>query len=313
MSAATSNSAGVSLNYVTAIVDSELEAQVAQLLFSHGNNIIFRALNLNSLSEFLSNQSSGYQIVHCGDFATDTAINNLKAKFAEIKFTQVKSNFDPATLLANLSQSMRQPLLRKQERLPNLISILGSFGSPGVSTVTNQIAARIPSSTILHAAGNTLRPRLNINNGGTELLVEDLDFTISSIGKYLLDAGATKALTGSISDRRFSGQLLNWALNSSAKLIYVLKPDENGIAAMSHFQSDYKNLIAPPPVIYILNQQRFNTKARLINTQYLSLVSGQSNFQIPFDHASVEKYPTGKQWLTTTFSKQFDLITKSLA
>ena len=86
MSAATSNSAGASLNYVTAIVDSDLEAQVAQLLFSHGNNIIFRALNLNSLSEFLSNQSSGYQIVHCGDFAADASISNLQAKFVDIKF-----------------------------------------------------------------------------------------------------------------------------------------------------------------------------------------------------------------------------------
>jgi hypothetical protein len=278
LSAATSNSAGVSLNYVTAIVDSELEAQVAQLLFSHGNNIIFRALNLNSLSEFLTNQSSGFQIVHCGDFATDTSINNLKAKFAEIKFTQVTSNFDHAILLANLSQSMRQPLLRKQERLPNLISILGSFGSPGVSTVTNQIAARIPGSTILHATGNTMRPSININNGGTEQLIENLDFSLATSGKYFLDAGSTRALTTSISDRRFSGQLLNWALNSSAKLIYVLIPDENGIAAMSHFQNDYQNLISPPPVIYLLNQQRFNAKARLINNQFLSLVTGHQKF-----------------------------------
>ena len=313
MSAATSNSAGASLNYVTAIVDSDLEAKVAQLLFSHGNNIIFRALNLNSLTNFLSNQSTGFQIVYSGDFAKNTSINNLKAKFSEIKFTEVSSNFDPAILLVNLSQSLRQPLLRKQERLPNLISILGSFGSPGISTITNQIAARVKDSTILHITGNTIRPRFNSENGGKELLVENLDFSISSAGKYLLDAGATKALTGSVSDRRFTGQLLNWALNSSAKLIYVVKPDENGIAAMSHFQSDYQNLITPPPVTYILNQQRFNAKARLINTQFLSLVSNQPHFQIPFDYASVEKYPSRKQWLTTTFSKQFDLITKSLA
>ena len=313
MSAVISNPAGAGLNYVTAIVNSELEAEVAQLLFSHGNNIIFRALNLNSLAEFLSQGNSGFQIVHCEDFVTEAETQKLKEKFSEIKFTQVLSKFDPATLLANLSQSSRQPLLRKQNRMNNLISVLGSFGSPGVSTVTNQIAARIPGSTILHATGNTMRPSININNGGTEQLIENLDFSLATSGKYFLDAGSTRALTTSISDRRFSGQLLNWALNSSAKLIYVLKPDENGIAAMSHFQNDYQNLISPPPVIYILNQQRFNAKARLINNQFLSLVTGHQNFQIPFDHTSVHKYPSGKQWLTSTFTKQFDLISKSLA
>ncbi len=311
MSAVTTKAQGASLNFVTAIVNSEIEAEVAQLLFSHGNNIIFRALNLTSLSDFLLQAENEFQIIHCADFAADSAIANLKGKFPQIKFTQIDAGFDRKTLLTNLSQSMRQPLLRKQQRFPNLISILGSFGSPGISTVTNQIAARNQSSTILYAATNTVRPV--INQDCNELKIENLDFTMPNIGKCFLDAGSTKGLTGSISDRRFTGQILNWALNSSAKLIYVLKPDENGIAGLSTFLNDYQNLISPPPIIYILNQQRFNAKARLINTQFLSLVSGQIQFQVPFDFAAAQKYPTGKQWLTSTFSKQFDLISKSLA
>jgi hypothetical protein len=311
LSAVITKAQGAGLNYVTAIVNSELEAEVAQLLFSHGNNIIFRALNLNTLSDFLAQEENEFQIIHCADFATDSAVGDLKGKFAQIKFTQIATGFDPAILLSNLSQSMRQPLLRKQQRLPNLISVLGTFGSPGISTVTNQLAARKPSSTILHATPKTFRPV--INHDCSELQIENLDFNVPTTGNCFLDAGSTTGLTGSISDRRFAGQILNWALNSSAKLIYVLKPDENGIAGLSTFLNDYQNLITPPPIIYILNQQRFNAKARLINTQFLSLVSGQIQFQIPFDFAAVQKYPTGKQWLTSTFSKQFDLISKSLA
>jgi hypothetical protein len=311
LSAVTTKAQGAGLNYVTAIVNSELEAEVAQLLFSHGNNIIFRALNLNSLSDFLAQEENEFQIIHCADFATDSAVGDLKGKFAQIKFTQIAAGFDPAILLSNLSQSLRQPLLRKQQRLPNLISVLGTFGSPGISTVTNQLAARKPSSTILHATPNILRPVINHDCG--ELQIENLDFNMPTTGNCFLDAGSTTGLTGSISDRRFAGQILNWALNSSTKLIYVLKPDENGIAGLSTFLNDYQNLITPPPIIYILNQQRFNAKARLINTQFLSLVSGQIQFQVPFDFAAAQKYPTGKQWLTSTFSKQFDLISKSLA
>ena len=89
MSAATTKAQGAGLNYVTAIVNSELEAEVAQLLFSHGNNIIFRALNLNSLSDFLIQEVNELQIIHCEDFATDSAIGDLKDKFPQIKFTQI--------------------------------------------------------------------------------------------------------------------------------------------------------------------------------------------------------------------------------
>ncbi len=311
MSAATIKANSASLNYVTAIVNGEIEAEVAQLLFTHGNNIIFRALNQKSLVNFLAQQDMECQIIYCEDFASDTAMQDIKGKYTQFKFTQISTGFDPATLLADLSQSTRQPLLRKAQQLPNLISILGTFGSPGVSTITNQLAARFTSSTILYPSNNSLRPISN--NQSQEMLIDNFDFTLPTSSRYFLDAGSTKALTGSVSDRRFSGQLLNWALNSSAKLIYVLKPDENGISVLSAFLNDYKNLISPPPIIYILNQQRFNAKARLINTQFLSLVSGQVQFQVPYDFAAAQKYPTGKQWLSSTFSKQLDLISKSLA
>ena len=311
MSAAITKANGASLNYVTAIVNGEIEAEIAQLLYSHGNNIIFRSLNQKALIDFLAQLEIECQIIYCEDFASDMAMRDIKANYAQFKFTQITTGFDPATLLADLSQSARQPLLRKHKTFPNLISVLGTFGSPGISTITNQLAARTIDSTVLYPASNSLRPLLNPGVG--EILIESMDFNMPISGKCFLDAGPTNGLTGSVSDRRFSGQILNWALNTSAKLIYVLKPDENGIAGLSTFLNDYKNLIAPPQVIYLLNQQRFNAKARLINTQFLSLVSGQIQFQVPFDFVASQKYPTGKQWLTSTFSKQLDLISKSLA
>jgi hypothetical protein len=82
-------------------------------------------------------------------------------------------------------------------------------------------------------------------------------------GRCFLDAGATSALTATLSDRRSTGQLLNWALNSSSKIIYVIKPDEGGVNYLTSFLNDYQNLISPPPLICILNQQRFNAKAEI--------------------------------------------------
>ena len=312
MSAATSKSRGANLSFVTAIIDSELEAAAAQLLYSHGNNIIFRALTLAALETFLTEDKSKYQVIYSTDFASNTAIAKLISKHSQIKFTEISNQFDSATFLTTLTQNERQPLLRRQERYPNLTSVVGGLGSPGISTVTNQIAARVTDATILHLPKNNLRPQSCSVNKITEVTENNLSALVSPTGKYFLDAGATSALTSTISDRRFSGQLLNWALNCSAKLIYVIKPDQGGISGLSNFLNDYQNLISPPPLIFVLNQQRFNAQARFLNSQFSSLLTGQHNFQIPYDHSAAAKYPSGKQWWATTFSKQFDLIAKSL-
>ena len=312
MSAVTSKSSGANLSFVTAIIDSELEASVAQLLYSHGNNIIFRALTFVSLESFLAEEKSKFQVIYSSDFVSTTLITKLIAKYPQIKFTEISHNFDGSTFLAELSQSERQPLFRRQERHSNLISVIGGFGSPGISTVTNQIAARFTDATILYSSRLNSRPQSSSVNKKNEVSENNLASLVLPTGKIFLDAGATSALTTTISDRRFSGQLLNWALNSSAKLIYVIKPGEDGIHSISNFLVDYQNLISPPPLVILLNQQRFNSQARIFNSQFSALLSGQNNFQIPFDHAAATKYPSGKHWWANTFSKQFDLIAKSL-
>ena len=178
--------------------------------------------------------------------------------------------------------------------------------------MTNQIAARFTDATILYSSRLNSRPQSSSVNKKNEVSENNLASLVLPTGKIFLDAGATSALTTTISDRRFSGQLLNWALNSSAKLIYVIKPGEDGIHSISNFLVDYQNLISPPPLVILLNQQRFNSQARIFNSQFSALLSGQNNFQIPFDHAAATKYPSGKHWWANTFSKQFDLIAKSL-
>ena len=312
MFAVTSKAQGANLNFVTAIVDSELEAEVAQLLYSHGNNIVFRALTFSALQSFLMDRNSDFQVIYSDDFADENLVNVLSLSYQQIKFTKVAAGFNAAQFLIDISQIARKPLIRKLQPLPNLISIMGSFGSPGISVVTNQIAARFSDATILHPEGDNFRPEISSNNKvlvATEKIRESLQ---SLNGRYFLDAGATLALTATLSDRRSAGQLLNWALNSSATIIYVIKPDENGINNLTNFLNDYQNLISPPPLICILNQQRFNAKARLINSEFQRLTSGQANFQVPFDYPATAKYPSRIQWWSTTFAKQFDQIAKGL-
>ena len=51
------------LDVVTAIGDAEAEDYVAQLLFTQGWNIIYRAFDMNSLQEFLNNRAKELRTV----------------------------------------------------------------------------------------------------------------------------------------------------------------------------------------------------------------------------------------------------------
>jgi len=313
LSEPTSKTSGTGLNFVTAIVDGDLEASVAQLLYSHSNNIIFRALDANSLCNFLSENDLNFQVIYSGDFENANFISEQSAKYPKIRFIEVFRGFDPANLLLELSQIHPLPVPRNSQRFSNLISIMGSSGAPGVSVVTNQIAARFPEAKVLFAPRNQIRPEIWSENKANVVSSKELDNFTKNLGQTFLDAGSVTTLTSTFSDRRSSGQILNWAINCSAKIFYVIKPDENGIASLRHLLADYQNLISPPPLICILNQQRFNNVARSINSQFNSIIANNPNFQIPYDHSSVAKYPGTKQWWSTTFTKQFDLIAKSLA
>ena len=85
MSAAiTKKSSGRS--FVTAIINSECEAEVANLLFSHGNNIIFRALSFTALSTYLTEHGDDEEltIIYSSDLLKKELLAQSFKKFAKI-------------------------------------------------------------------------------------------------------------------------------------------------------------------------------------------------------------------------------------
>ena len=63
-----SEASDLKLNLITAISNSEKEDNIAELLFSQGCNIIYRALNLESLERFLDNNQTQSYIIFSSDF-----------------------------------------------------------------------------------------------------------------------------------------------------------------------------------------------------------------------------------------------------
>jgi hypothetical protein len=300
------------LNLITAISNSEKEDNIAELLFSQGCNIIYRALNVELLEKFLDTNLQQSNIIFSKDFLREKDLLYFSNKFKVHRFIETSTlSDDRLNLLTELSQISKPPLIHKLSRRGNLTTVIGSPGSPGISTIANHLALNIDAKVIAGIHHN-IRPKSScevINIAPSDL--------IENIGKIseknlLIDGGSAISLTSTLSDRRLNGRWLYQSMNSSANLIYVINADDNGIFYLGRFVEDFANVINPPKIIYILNNARFDCTGRMIQKKFLELVKNYLNIQIPYDPKVqlVGINPLRKQyfWQSTAFSKQIDKI-----
>jgi hypothetical protein len=299
------------LKIVTAISSSEHEEKVAALLHSQGCNIIYRALNFQLLSSFLAQNKVDLYVLYSKEFAIDTQINQLQHRYSKYRFVKIDDNNEPKHLINQLIELRRPPLIHRSGRLSNLVSVFGTPGSPGISMLTNLLAG-LKSSKIIAANHHNLRPQTHLVV--EKLSVTELDQKLTKLGDNLtfIDAGAALYLTKTLADRRSEANWLNQSLNSSSKMIYVIKANENGMAYLSQFINDFKKLISPPQIIYVLNQQRFDRQGQQIQRSFLELIGQESRAQIPFDHRVVRAHGNTQNqkvfWRSSTLSRQIEKI-----
>jgi hypothetical protein len=303
------------LKLVTAINSSEHEERVATLLHSQGCNIIYRALNHQLLSTFLAQNEVDLCVLHTKEFALAAEIDQLRQKYPNHRFIEVSEKVDQQQLMNQLTALSRPPLIHQVIRVSNLISVFGTPGSPGISTLTNHLAA-LKSAQIIAATHHNLRPQTSLKV--EKISANELDQKLAKLGdKFtIIDAGATLSLTKTLADRRSSANWLNQTLTCSSKMIYVAGANENGLTYLSEFIEDFKRLIDPPKIIYALNQQRFDRQGQLIQKKFVELVGQMNSAQIPFDRR-VDRSPGNTHgskafWRSSTFTRQIEKIGNQL-
>jgi len=307
-----SEASDLKLNLITAISNSEKEDKIAELLFSQGCNIIYRALNLESLERFLDKNQSQSSVIYSKDFLKEKDLLYFASKFKAHRFIETSTlTDDRLNLLTELSQVSKPPLIHKLSRRNYLTTIIGSPGSPGISTITNHLALSIEAKVIAGTHHN-IRPKSSC----AVINIEPADL-IESIGKIseknlLIDGGSALSLTSTLSDRRLNARWLYESINSSANLIYVINADDNGIFYLNRFIEDFTNVFSPPKIIYILNNAKLDRNGRMIQKKFLELVNNYFNVQIPYDpkvqQAGINSPRKQYFWQSTAFSKQIDRI-----
>ena len=299
------------LNLITAISSSDQEEIVASLLYSQGCNIIYRAITLDGLTKFLSELKTLVSVLYSKEFGSQAELTKLIKVFKQHNFIEIDDRFDPLSLISNLAGITRPALLQQLVRLDNLVTVIGSPDSPGISTITNHLAIEL-SASLITSNHHNLRP-LGLSKVN-QIPASELGKTLEEFGKdqLIIDGGSTTSLTKILADRRVNAQWLSQSISCSRYLVYIVKSGDNGMTYLSEFISDFNNLINAPMLICVLNQQRFDRYGQVIQKRFNDLASFYPIFALPYDigasramNSSQSKY---KFWRNSAFSNQIAKI-----
>lgn len=299
------------LNLITAISSSDQEEIVASLLYSQGCNIIYRAITLDGLTKFLSELKTLVSVLYSKEFSSQAELIKLIKVFKQHNFLEIDDRFDPLSLISNLAGITRPALLQQLVRLDNLVTVIGSPDSPGISTIANHLAIEL-SASLITSNHHNLRP-LGLSKVN-QIPASELGKTLEEFGKdqLIIDGGSTTSLTKILADRRVNAQWLSQSISCSRYLVYIVKSGDNGMTYLSEFISDFNNLINAPMLICVLNQQRFDRYGQVIQKRFNDLASSYPMFALPYDFGAIRAVNSPqskfKFWRNSAFSNQIAKI-----
>ena len=299
------------LNLITAISSSDQEEIVASLLYSQGCNIIYRAITLDGLTKILSELKTLVSVLYSKEFGSQAELTKLIKVFKQHNFIEIDDRFDPLSLISNLAGITRPALLQQLVRLDNLVTVIGSPDSPGISTITNHLAIEL-SASLITSNHHNLRP-LGLSKVN-QIPASELGKTLEEFGKdqLIIDGASTTSLTKILADRRVNAQWLSQSISCSRYLVYIVKSGDNGMIYLSEFISDFNNLINAPMLICVLNQQRFDRYGQVIQKRFNDLASSYPIFALPYDIGAIRAMnsPQSKYkfWRNSAFSNQIAKI-----
>ena len=299
------------LNLITAISSSDQEEIVASLLYSQGCNIIYRAITLDGLTKFLSELKTLVSVLYSKEFSSQAELIKLIKVFKQHNFIEIEDRFDPLTLISNLAGITRPALLQQLVKLDNVVTVIGSPDSPGISTIANHLAIEL-SASLITSNHHNLRP-LGLSKVN-QIPASELGKTLEEFGKdqLIIDGGSTTSLTKMLADRRVNAQWLSQSISCSRYLVYIVKSGDNGMTYLSEFISDFNNLINAPMLICVLNQQRFDRYGQVIQKRFNDLASSYPMFALPYDIGAIRAMNSPqskfKFWRNSAFSNQIAKI-----
>jgi hypothetical protein len=304
------------LQVITAISDADCEDFVSQLLFSQGWSIIFRAIDMSGLTEFLESRGGALRtiIIYKSDlpgFDVQGLQVYLNSKVTQICIDSVEINSHK--LMTHIRSQLRFPLIVSNENIfpnytessaptenlkiskPCVITITGTAGAPGRSSVALNLAnyLALDSKVCIYDADNRapaleyLLGRAAKNNRNLELVnvasqAEMTKLKIADLSHIsVVDIGSLPPISEVVNDRRWQAGFINRTLEETSTLIYICKSNGLSLIRLEQFMSQFPILLRKLPIIYILNQSGSSREDRALANRFEKMCDGEISFVLP--------------------------------
>jgi hypothetical protein len=301
------------LQVVTAISDSDCEDFVSQLLFSQGWSIIYRAIDMAGLMEFLGARNVDLRtvVIYKSDlpnFSVELLDSTANSKVKNICIDDIEINSHK--LMSFIRGQLRLPLIATTSipnsatldtsplqavRKPCVITVTGTVGAPGRSSVALNIAnylaakfevnlfdadTRAPALEYFKGRAGNSHANLNLVN-----LISQEKSTEATIGNSsnvsIVDLGPLPPLTEVVNDRRWQAGFINRTLEETTTLIYLCKSNGLSLIRLEQFMSQFPVLLRNLPIIYILNQSGSTREDRALSNRFSKMCEGETSFILP--------------------------------
>ena len=298
------------LEVVTAIADADFEDFVAQLLFSQGWSIIYRAFNSDALQEFLlSRHGLRTVIIYKADLPG--LMSQTLMEYEDQPFTFISlDGSEPAAhaVMQKIRSQLRLPLVQNHDpiknrvatphqpvALPRLFTITGSSGSPGRTALALALAAELTAlrgkgigmiDADFRSPALTRRLSKKTQENGLSLLPLDSKQRPTSLPELtpdetaIVDLGTLPALGEAVHDRRWQGSLISSILEATTQLLYVVRSTDESLDELALFLKEFPILLRKIPITYICVLVGNSRELRAAESRFLSLTTAENRFML---------------------------------
>ena len=290
------------LEVITAIEEPELENYVAELLFSQGWTIIYRALDGYELENLLHSRAGMRTVLlytsGLPGFASDLLVQQESLGFMAISLDACEGKLNPHLIMSAIRSKIRHPhfspttpqkiapLLHKAVERKRVIAVTGSSGSPGRTLFSMALAEELAQSWPITVVDGDFRNRTltrNSRNGGDESFeVAALDPSerptqLPEVGERdltIVDVGLLPPLHDLINDRRWQAGLINDILEKTTHLLYICKSTRGSIDEVHEFIREFPALLKSTPITFICIAQGSSRSDREALSRFDALLAG---------------------------------------
>jgi hypothetical protein len=302
------------LEVVTAIADADFEDFVAQLLFSQGWSIIYRAFDTDAMQNFLA-ERSGLRtvIIYKADLPGFTS--SLIMDYEVDPFTFISLDGSEAAahaVMQKIRTQLRLPMVQvgqvsqstahstsverlRTVALPKVVTVTGSAGAPGRTRLALALgdelaAARGKGIGMIDAdfRSRTLSRRLAKSSGKSRLSLLPLDSAekptrlpeLTPDEMAIVDLGTLPSLGEAVHDRRWHGSLVASILEATTHLLYVVRSTEESLDELALFLKEFPLLLRKIPITYICVLVGNSRELRESEARFLTLTTAENRFLI---------------------------------